>query len=358
MRFIIILSVLLGLLGSAVMAEPRLALVIGNKDYPNGGLFSSLTNPLNDAQDMKAMLERYHFEVVSLVLNGNKQKIDNAVQTFINQLPAEGTALLYYSGHGIEVRGENYLIPVGTTFRNADDVYRDAVNAHDILRKIGLSKKRVNIFILDMCLEDLNESKGFEGKGLAKKDLDESKGFESKGLADMNATGVIVSYATTHGERSYGNRGKRNSVYTGSLLEVLNQGGNLPIEQVFKEARAAVVDVTDFIQRPVTWTGLIGNFCFGICDSVSKPPISPAVPPPVVITPIKPVPIEAVHVGISKSTKDDCSYFYKPNGVLCCRKPNGVTTCDNPSGEEACPHYFYKPSGVLCCRRPSGDMCE
>jgi len=258
---------LLGL-SIGVIAEPRFALVIGNKDYPKGGLFLPLTNPLHDAQDMAELLRTYQFKVLPPVLDGDQQTMEEAIQNFVDQLPQEATALLYYSGHGVQVQGVNYLIPVKYVFRDAADVQYKAVNVHQTLEKLKNSdpkdrrSKRVNILILDACLEN----------------LEQRKGFERKGLADMSVTGVIVGYATSPGDFSYGNRMGRNSVYTSKLLEVLRTGGHLPIERVFKQARIKVAEITDQIQIPATQDALMGDFCFDGCVEIPQPPLTPQAP--------------------------------------------------------------------------------
>jgi hypothetical protein len=257
MRFII-LSVLLGLFSSTVIAEPRLALVIGNSDY----LDFPLTNPVNDAVDMKEVLEKYKFTVLSPVLNGSRQAMEDAIRSFAEEITDRGIALFYYSGHGVEVGGKNYMLPVDHKFYDAADVKDHALSVNWVLDEMRASGAKINIVILDACLE-------------------EKKGTGKAGFASMDARGTIISYATTPGKNSLGAKGLRNSIYTGSLLKVLRgDSGHLPIEQVFKNAGTAVVKRTDFLQEPTIVTGLTGeNFCFGRCDSVSKPS------PPIAIMP-------------------------------------------------------------------------
>jgi len=163
-------------------------------------------------------------------------------------------ALFYYSGHGVQVSESNYLIPIGKNFANAKEVKYHAVNAHWILEEMEDTETAVNIVILDSCRQQMPS---------------ESKGFSSKGFGQMGAKGAIISYATALGELAFGNKSRRNSIYTEHLLKAMENGGNLPIEQVFKQARAGVAADTNDDQIPWTGNGLIGDFCFGECGSIS-----------------------------------------------------------------------------------------
>jgi len=231
----------------------RVALVIGNGDYPESvkrNLFSPLRNPVNDAIDMKSALGNYDFEVIT-AKNANQAEMDLAVAQFIGRLRKGDTALFYYSGHGVQVDNVNYLIPVGRQFADAQDVKYYAVKANWILEKMQATESTVNIMILDSCRQQMPT---------------ESKGFSSKGFGQMGAKGAIISYATALGESAFGDKSRRNSIYTEHLLKAMENGENLPIEQVFKQARAGVAADTNDGQIPWTGNGLIGDFCFGQCN--------------------------------------------------------------------------------------------
>jgi len=243
----------LGLAAAQLSAAPaRVALVIGNGAYPPvtaDNLFGALSNPVADAGDMATLLRGYGFTVETLTEAGQRD-MEAAVNRFMRQLDAGGTGLFYYSGHGVQVQQENYLIPVGRSFADAADVQEYAVKANWVLRKMELARTRVNLMILDACREDLP--------------LEDTKGFSRKGLAEMQARGVLLGYAASPGQYALDDRDSRNSVYTRHLLAAA-ASATLPIELVFKQAGAAVVNETGGAQLPWFGGNMVGDFCFGEC---------------------------------------------------------------------------------------------
>ncbi len=237
---------------SAAPAPTRVALVIGNGAYPPvtvDNLFGALSNPVADARDMADLLRGYGFTVDTLTEAGQRD-MEAAVNRFMRQLEAGGTGLFYYSGHGVQVQQENYLIPVGRSFADAADVQEYAVKANWVLRKMELARTRVNLMILDACREDLP--------------LEDTKGFSRKGLAEMRARGALIGYAASPGQYALGDSDSRNSLYTRHLLAAAASAA-LPIELVFKQAGAAVVKETGGDQIPWIGSNLVGDFCFGEC---------------------------------------------------------------------------------------------
>jgi hypothetical protein len=229
----------------------RTALIIGNASYPNESLFSPLTNPINDANEMAKVLKNYGF-AVTVLTNGTKQEMDRTVKSFVRKISRNSTVLFYYSGHGVSVQGQNYLIPVSYHFSDAEDVRYHAISAHWILSKMEASGAGVKIMILDACRERLaNESKGVLTGGFG----------EMGGQAD----GEIISYATAKGKIAWGDTANPHSIYTGALLKVMRNGGHLLIEQVFKATASQVKTLTEGEQIPWTHSSITGDFCFGQC---------------------------------------------------------------------------------------------
>ncbi|RKZ80992.1 MAG: hypothetical protein DRR19_22840 [Candidatus Parabeggiatoa sp. nov. 1] len=191
-----------GLAGIADEDEPnagtsqRIALVIGNRAYPKSrrnNLFGPLDNPLNDADDMKDMLEGYGFNVL-LVKDGNLQKMVAAVDAFTDQLQNDSVGLFFFSGHGVQIEGINYLIPVGRKFGSATTVKYNALKANEVLEMMKNAGTQVNLMILDACREHLPVKK--------------SKGIGKRGLAEMTANGTIVAYATAPGKTASDGAGR------------------------------------------------------------------------------------------------------------------------------------------------------
>jgi len=225
----------------------RVALVIGNAKYK----FNPLNNPVNDATDMAASLRSVGFDVIE-IRDANKRQMRAATRRFEDKLAASDVGLVYYSGHGVEVKGRNYLIPVDADIRREHEVEDQAFDAGNILRMMeslqGTEKKRVNIMIVDACRNN---------------DLARSWRSTNRGLARMDApAGSFISFATAPGQVASDGQG-RNSPYTKHLLNALKQP-NVPIEQVFKQVRRNVMDETGGEQVPWENSSLVGDFYFAV----------------------------------------------------------------------------------------------
>ena len=224
-----------------VMLGKRTALVIGNGGYEK----SPLQNPANDANDMANVLQRLGFEV-TLKTDVNQRDMESAVHDFTRAIQDGESALFYYSGHGSQVDGDNYLIPVRENILSASDIRYKAVNVNYILGKMEESGNRTNIIILDACRD--NPFKGFKS--------------QAQGFAPILAPrGTFIAYATAPGSVALESRQDRNSIYTKHLLNAMQSRGVM-IEQVFKEVLRAVEDDTDGAQTPWISSSLRGDFYF------------------------------------------------------------------------------------------------
>jgi len=221
--------------------EKRVALVIGNGDYK----FSPLTNPKNDAESMAEALGRCGFDVHKLV-NVNRQEMRNAIREFGSNLKKSGVGLFYYAGHGIQVKGENYLIPVNVDVKNEYEVEDECIKMSCVLRAMEDAGNRLNIVILDACRNN---------------PFKRSFRSSTRGLARMDApAGSYIAFATAPGSVAADGTGK-NGLYTSKLLEFMLSPG-LSIEQVFKKVRIAVLEATNKEQVPWESSSLTGNFYF------------------------------------------------------------------------------------------------
>ena len=221
----------------------RLALVIGNQTYN----VRPLLNPRNDADDMSRALKNAGFEVID-VRDASLSQMRNAVRQFGDRLLTRDVGLVYYSGHGIEVRGRNYFIPVNADIKRSDEIADQSLDVNLILEKMETAKKGVNILIVDACRDD---------------PFGRSFRSSSKGLATMDAPqGTIIAFATSPGKVAADGEG-RNSPYTKNLIKTM-QIPNLPIEQVFKQVRRAVQQETKNQQTPWENTSLSGDFYFSV----------------------------------------------------------------------------------------------
>jgi hypothetical protein len=221
----------------------RLALVIGNQAYN----VRPLLNPRNDADDMSRALKNAGFEVID-VRDASLSQMRNAVRQFGDRLLTRDVGLVYYSGHGIEVRGRNYFIPVNADIKRSDEIADQSLDVNLILEKMETAKKGVNILIVDACRDD---------------PFGRSFRSSSRGLANMDAPqGTIIAFATSPGKVAADGSG-RNSPYTKNLVKMM-QVPNLPIEQVFKQVRRAVQEETRNQQTPWENTSLSGDFYFSV----------------------------------------------------------------------------------------------
>lgn len=227
-------------------AEPRLALVIGNGKY--GKEIGSLINPPNDANLVADSLARLGFKVTKLV-NGDQKAMKRAISSFGQALSAAGpdaVGLFFYAGHGIQVDGTNYLIPVGAAIAAEADVDLEAVSAETVLKQMEYAGARVNIVILDACRNN---------------PLPRSMRGADRGLARMDApAGSFIGYSTSPGDVANDGDGK-NSPYTSALVSEMSKPG-IAIEEAFRNVRVKVMQTTSKQQVPWDSSSLTGAFYF------------------------------------------------------------------------------------------------
>jgi len=240
----------LGVGSPAPAAGPRIALVVGNSEYRNVG---PLTNPANDAALMAGTLSKLGFELVGgkAELNLDKPAFDRAVYSFGHRLPGASVALFYYAGHGFQVDGANYLVPVSAKLSyDKPDLDFEMVNAQTILNQMQDGSARLNILILDAC-----RNNPFHGKGNLSRSV-------SDGLAPMDtAKGTLISYATQPGAVAADGEG-RDSLYTEALAQTMLQPG-LNIFATFNQVGVAVEKATKDKQVPwVSNSPIEGDFYF------------------------------------------------------------------------------------------------
>ncbi|KPK86904.1 MAG: hypothetical protein AMS27_04060 [Bacteroides sp. SM23_62_1] len=234
--------------------ERRLALVIGNSKYQHGDF---LLNPVNDAIAMAKVLESVGFEVESYT-DADQKTIKMAMDKFGDKLENYNVGLFYYAGHGVQVNGSNYIIPIDASLYMEQDVEYDCVEVGRILGKMEGSGCETNIIILDACRDNPFERR-WGGRSL-----------KTQGLAFMNApSGSIIAYSTAPGRTASDGTGE-NGLYTGILLKYIQVPG-LQIEEVFKNVRSEIEDISDKKQTPWESTSLKGSFYF--IPGTGQPPV-------------------------------------------------------------------------------------
>jgi hypothetical protein len=235
------------LLITPAAAEKRIALVMGNSAYQN---VARLDNPRNDAALMADTLRGLGFTLIGgrAQLDLDKSAMDGAVQNFGRQVQGADVALFYYAGHGVQVAGSNYLVPVSANPTREADVDFQMVDVNLVLRQMQGSGTRLNMVILDAC-----RNNPFGARGLRASD---------GGLAQMRAPeGTLISYATQPGNVAQdGSDG--NSPYTRALASTIKQSG-LDIFQTFNRVGLAVKRDTGGAQQPwVSSSPIDGTFYF------------------------------------------------------------------------------------------------
>ena len=241
---IIVTIILSLLLASNLLAENRLALLIGNSDYAHGG---NLDNPVNDVRAIKKALEGLGFTVLKYE-NCTQKTMRKAMDKFGSKLKGKDIGLFFYAGHGVQVNGYNYLIPTDAKLSNANDAEYDCVKAGRILAKMESAGSRTNIVILDACRDNPFERSW-------------RRGTEGTGLAFINApSGSLIAYSTAPGKTALDGRGK-NSPYTSALLQHIRTP-NITVLEMFQGVRSTVMARSGGKQIPWESTSLRGNFYF------------------------------------------------------------------------------------------------
>lgn len=207
----------------------RLALVIGNGRYLN----RPLRNPENDANDVSAELKELGFEVID-VRNADSLQLKKALDEYLRRLRTSDVGVIYFSGHGVEYAGRNYLLPTDFQANDEDEIPRQATDLTILVDKVSKAQGKLNIIIVDACRSNF---------------VSASRRSASQGLAKMPPVeGTIVAFSTAPGQVASDGDG-RNSPYTKNLIRVLAKPG-LKVEDVFKETAKLVEIETAGRQQP------------------------------------------------------------------------------------------------------------
>ena len=252
-------SLALGVLAAAVAAtatlaasapESRHALVIGNGAFQD----APLPNAVNDARDMAQSLTRSGFAVVVLE-DVDLVRMARALRDFGDRITKGGVGLFYFAGHGLQVKGRNFLVPAGASIEREDEVAFQALDVNAVLEKMDSARNRSNFVILDACRNN---------------PFGKSFRLAAQGLAPMDAPpNTLIAFSTAPGSVASDGTG-RNGLYTQHVLAQLEVPG-LKVEDVFKRARAAVRAASGGAQVPWENTSLETDFYFRAPPPAAKP---------------------------------------------------------------------------------------
>ena len=227
---------------SIVQAAPQKhALIIGNGDY-SGGL-SKLNNPVNDANDISAVLEHLGFDVEK-ILNGDLSQMENAVIRLRDKLKNsnESYGFFYYAGHGVQSNGENYLIPVNSNIPTENYLKARAISLQVILDDLNDAGNALNVVILDACRDNPFSWSRSGSRGLS--------------VVSSQPADSIVMYATSAGQRASDGEG-RNGFFTKELMNNLVTPG-LDVNEVFRRTGAEVARASNNQQVPAIYSQFFG----------------------------------------------------------------------------------------------------
>jgi tetratricopeptide (TPR) repeat protein len=229
---------------SAVAAGSRVALVIGNAAYVAAG---TLANPANDARAVATALRDIGFDV-SEGVNLDHRAQERLVRDFLRKSANAKIALLYYAGHGMQVDGKNYLVPVDARLQTATDLPFETLELEKILSGLD-DESRTNIVILDACRDNpLAKAPGARARSTA-----------GGGLAAVSSvgSGTLIAYATAPGAVALDGEGA-NSPFTASLIKHIRTPG-LEVRQMLTRVRSDVASATQKKQIPWDNSSLLGE---------------------------------------------------------------------------------------------------
>ena len=249
---------------SPAEAGARLALVLGNGKYQN---VPELGNPANDAEDLARALRGVGFDVIEQ-RDATRDAMAKAVHDFSDRLAGADVALFFYAGHGLQMNGENYLLPVDAKIQNVADVHFNTINLTDIQQEME-SGGRTNIIILDACRNNpFAEALGHGGRSVPGRGL---------GRLDAAGEGSLIVYSTQPNNVALDGAG-RNSPFTAALLKHVATPG-LEVRQMISKVRNDVLQATNRQQTPWDSSSLVGDvYLAGPLADAAPPTLAAAAP--------------------------------------------------------------------------------
>jgi TPR repeat protein len=249
LRVVVVFAAVFVTVGSAAEAAKRVALLIGNQTYQST---SALKNPANDVELMRATLTEAGFDSIDVAVDLDLVEMRKALRNFEDKAEGSEVAVLYYSGHGMEMNGQNYLIPIDAVLRSDKDVEDEALALDRAERSLGGASK-LKLVILDACrnnpfIDTMTRSAGTRAI--------------SKGLAKVEPEGAdtLVAYASRAGTVALDGAG-RNSPFAEALAKYIAQPG-VDVRIALGQVRDEVVQVTQRKQEPFVYGSLGGAQIF------------------------------------------------------------------------------------------------
>jgi peptidoglycan hydrolase-like protein with peptidoglycan-binding domain len=253
-RIFLLAALLFGLTAGAAYAENRVALVIGNAAYEQVG---ALENPVRDAKAMTALLEGVGFDVVQGI-DLDRSGMQETLKIFSDRLTDADVALFYYAGHGVQVEGENYLIPTDAQIENETDLAFATVPLGLIEEQMS-RVPRIKMLLLDACRDNPFKTQLTRGMS-ASRALTMPDGLAAVDLSD-DVGGTFIAFATDPGSYASDGHGTAHAPFTQALLDNMSRPG-MELHAMMIDVRAQVWQQTDETQRPWSNSSLTGKFYF------------------------------------------------------------------------------------------------
>ncbi len=254
---ILLTSILL--LSTNAFAAQKVALVIGNSQYQN--VQDSLKNPVNDAKAIAARFKELGFDT-EMIPNANLDTMLEAINRARSKVDANGTLVFYYAGHGVQLDGKNYLVPVDARMANPDRVQRETIQVKEVINKFNDSSAAVRVLMLDACRNDPFPKAHRSGtRGLAREELQLNKG-------------MMVLYAASQGEVAE-DGAANHGTFTDALLRGLSQP-NIKLPELMDDVTTQVQQKTQNKQNPYYEGTGLSRFVLVPAAPVVSTPIQPA----------------------------------------------------------------------------------
>src|SRR5919108_1079197 len=252
-----------------VAAAKRVALVIGNSSYQNA---PALPNPINDGRAVADVLRRLDFVVID-AMDQDKTGMQRLLRQFSAELQDADASLFFYAGHGLQVQGQNYLVPVDAALESEVDLPFEALSV-DVVLDLMEQTTPLRLVFLDACRDNPL------ARRLAISAPSRSLGI-GRGLARMNnRVGTLIAFATEPDKVALDGEGE-HSPFTQALLEHIEAPG-IEVRQMLSRVRATVINNTNGEQLPLDTSALVEDFYFAPTAPAEPAPTEPAAPAPAV----------------------------------------------------------------------------
>ena len=239
--------------GADTVGDRRVALVIGNNDYQHA---KKLDNAVADAQAFRRELETRGFDVVYRE-NANRRTMNSAMEEFMGKLSTDTVGMIFYSGHGVQINGANYLVPTDLLAKVPADFVYDAVDLGKLIDRVAKTQAKFSLAVIDACRDN-----PFQGNG---RDIGGTRGLVAP---TGDATGVMIVYSAGANQKALDRLGETdknpNGLFTREFLKAIRVPG-LTVQEAVNQIKATVIaqaKSVGYVQTPSIYDQSVGTFYF------------------------------------------------------------------------------------------------